>query len=219
MFGDDVWFALPSYDLTHYNGILTGDNTKVQWMSGVTYNSQENINNGLYWSVFIYPKIFTFDTDTEEFSFYDLDIQDTDPGDDHLAVAYDLNDDGEIDEYDENLMPIIPVSYPSWCFDGMYHNDDESNCKMASNENWVVCVWHDCAKLYQAYYGEPGYEGWVEQPEICIIISDDNGETWSDIRYINANPNDAIIDTTYHYDGNFAPELDGMLPVNITLGD
>ncbi len=211
MFEDD-WFALPSNDLTHYNGVFTNDNLTVQWMSGVTYNSQENINNGLYIPMLIYPKIFTFETDTGEFSFYDIDIQDTDPGDDHLAVAYDLNDDGV---YDGSF----PVSYPVWCFDGMYHYSHESNCKMTSNENWVVCVWHDCAKLYHAYHGEPGYEGWVEQPEICIVISDDNGATWSDIRYINANPNDAIIDTTYHYDGNFAPELEGMLPVNITLGD
>jgi len=216
---EDEWFALPSYDLTHYNGIFTDDNSKVQWMSGVNYNSQENINNGYYIPAFIYPKIFTFDTETCEFSFYDLDIQDTDPGDDHLAVAYDLNDDGEIDEYDENFDPIIPVSYPSWCFDDMYHYGDESNCKMTSNENWIVCTWHDCTKLYHAYYEEPGYEGWVEQPEICIVISDDNGETWSDIRYLNANSNDNVINPANHYDGNYAPEFEGMLPVNVTLGD
>ncbi|MCK5051833.1 MAG: T9SS type A sorting domain-containing protein [Candidatus Cloacimonetes bacterium] len=218
MFGDEDWFALPSNDLTHYNGIFTDENTKVQWMSGVNYNSQGNINNGTYFAYYIYPKIFTFDTDTGEFSFYDIDIQDTDPGDDHLAVAYDLNDDGLID--DENY---FPVSSPSWFFnsdsgwqDSYYH---ESNSKMSSNCNWVVCVWHDSAKLQNAYFQRPGYEGWVEQPEIAIVISDDNGETWSDIRYINANPNDAVIDTTYHYEGNYAPEFEGMLPVNVTLGD
>lgn len=224
MFGDEEMYALPSYDLSHYNGIFTGDdNSKVQWMSGVNYNSQENINMGFYMPKYIYPKIFTFDTDTSEFSFYDLDIQDTDPGDDHLAVSYDLNDDGEIDEYDENLEPIIPASCPSWFFnsdggwqDSYYH---ESNCKMTSNENWVVCVWHDGAKLQNAFYEVPGYEGWVEQPEICIVISDDNGETWSDIRYINANPNDNVINSANHYDGNYAPEFEGMLPVNVTLGD
>jgi hypothetical protein len=216
MFGDEDWFALPTNDLTHYNGIFTDDNTKVQWMNGVNYNSQENINNGYYVPYFIYPKIFTFDTNTGEISFYDLDIQDTDPGDDHLAVAYDLNDDGIID--DENY---FPVSSPSWFFDGNWGISYllESNCKMASNGNWVVCAWHDGAKLQNAYFEEPGYEGWIEQPEIAIVISDDNGETWSDIRYINANPNDAVIDTTYHYDGNYAPELEDMLPVNITLGD
>lgn len=223
MFGDLEMFALPSNDLTHYNGIFTDDNTKVQWMSGVNYNSQENINNGYYMPAYIYPKIFTFDTDTGDFGFYDLDIQDTDPGDDQLAVAYDLNDDGEIDEYDENLDPIIPVSCPSWFFntDGGWGDayNAESNCKMTSNENWVVCVWYDGAKLQNAFYEIPGYEGWVEQPEICIVISDDSGETWSDIRYINANPNDNVINPANHYDGNYAPEFEDMLPVNVTLGD
>ncbi|MBL7149649.1 MAG: T9SS type A sorting domain-containing protein [Candidatus Cloacimonetes bacterium] len=213
-------FIIPSYGLTHYNGVFTGENnSKVQWMSGVHYNSQENIDQEVYWPAYIYPKIFTFDTVTGEFSFYDIDVQDTDPGDDHLAVAFDLNDDGIVDEYDDEGWPIVILSCPVWCFDGMYHYDDESNCKMTSNGNWVVCAWHDCAKLQNAYFGVPSYEGWVEQPEIAIVISDDNGETWSDIRYINANPNDAVIDTTNHYDGNFALELDGMLPVNITLGD
>jgi hypothetical protein len=221
MFGDEDWFALPTNDLTHYNGIFTDENKKIQWMSGVNYNSLENINNGFYVAYYIYPKIFTFDTETGEFSFYDLDIQDTDPGDDHLAVAYDLNNDGEIDEYDENLVPVIPVSCPSWFFEGHWQFPYyfESNCKMTSNSNWIICVWHDGIKLQNAYFEEPGYDGWIEQPEIAIVISDDNGETWSDIRYINANPNDAIIDTTYHYDGNYAPEFEGMLPVNVTLGD
>ena len=224
MFGNQEMYAIPSYDLSHYNGVFTGDdNSKVQWMSGVNYNSQDNINIGNYFPQFIYPKIFTFNTITGGFSFYDLDIQDTDPGDDQLAIAYDLNEDGEIDEYDENLEPIIPASCPSWFFnsdggwqDAYYH---ESNCKMTSNGNWVVGVWHDGRKLQNAFYEVPDYGGWVEQPEICIIISDDSGETWSDILYINANPNDNIIDPANHYDGNYAPEFEDMLPVNVTLGD
>ncbi len=216
-------FIIPSYDLGHYNGIFTDSNTKIQWMSGVNYNSQENMNGGTYWPAYIYPKIFTFDTNTSEFSFYDLDVQDTDPGDDHLAVAFDLDDDGEVDEYDEDGWPIIAMSCPSWFFnsDGGWQDSyfHESNCKMTSNGNWVVCVWHDSAKLQNAYFEEPGYEGWVEQPEIAIIISSDAGETWSDIRYINANPNDNVIDPANHYDGNYAPELEGMLSVNVSLGD
>ncbi|MBC8416061.1 MAG: T9SS type A sorting domain-containing protein [Candidatus Cloacimonetes bacterium] len=231
--GDHLWenddgspaemYIVPSNDLSHYNGVFTDSYTKVQWMSGVNYNSQENIVQSQYWPAYIYPKIFSFDIDTGEFCFYELDVQDTDPADDHLAVGFDLDDDGIVDEYDDEGWPIVVRSCPSWFFntdggwqDAYFH---ESNCKMTSNGNWVVCAWHDGAKLQNAYFGEPGYEGWVEQPEIAIVISDDNGETWSDIRYINANPNDAVIDTTNHYDGNFALELDGMLPVNITLGD
>jgi hypothetical protein len=216
-------FILPSNDLSHFNGVFTDDHTKVQWMSGVNYNSQENINQGVYWPAYIYPKIFTFNTVTGEFSFYDLDVQDTDPGDDHMAVAFDLDDDGIVDEYDPDGWPIVIMSCPSWFFnsDGGWQEAyfHESNCKMVSNGNWVVCVWHDSAKLQNAYFEEPGYDGWIKEPEICIVISDDGGATWSDIRYINANPNDNIIDPVNHYDGNYAPELEDMIPVDISLGD
>ncbi|MDA3813393.1 MAG: PKD domain-containing protein [Candidatus Cloacimonetes bacterium] len=214
-------FIVPSIDLSHYNGVFTDNNTKVQWMTGVNYNSQENIDDGEYWVAYIYPKIFTFDTETHEFSFYDIDVQDTDPADDHMAVAFDLDDDGEVDEYDIFGWPIVVMSAPSWFYDGDYQDAyfHESNCKMVANGDWLVAAWHDGAKLQNAYHEVNGYDGWIEQPEIAIIISDDGGATWSDIRYINANPNDNVIDPANHYDGNYAPELAGMLPVNISLGD
>ena len=216
-------YIAPSGDLNHYNATFTDDNTKVIWMSAVNYNSQENLDGGVYWPAYIYPKIFTFDTDTFEFSFYDIDIQDSDPADDHLAVAFDLDDDGQVDEFDADGAPIIPMSCPSWFFnsdggwqDAYFH---ESNAKIVSNGNWVVAAWHDGAKVQAAYYAEDGYDGWVKQPEIAIIISDDYGATWSDIRYINSNPLDNVVDPTGHYEGNFAPEFEDMLPVTISLGD
>ncbi|MCK5052480.1 MAG: PKD domain-containing protein [Candidatus Cloacimonetes bacterium] len=214
-------YIVPTNDLTHFNGVFTDNNTKVQWMTGVTYNSQENIDDGSYWPAYIYPKIFTFDTVTHEFSFYDIDVQDSDPGDDHLAVAFDLDDDGVVDEYDVFGWPIVVMSAPSWFFDGDYQDAyfNESNCKMVANGDWLVTAWHDGAKLQNAYHGVEGYDGWVEQSEIAIIISSDAGETWSDIRYINSNPNDNVIDPANHYDGNYAPEFENMLPVNISLGD
>jgi len=232
--GDYLWYnddgmtpsemyILPSNDLSHFNGVFTDNNTKVQWMGGVNYNSQENIDDGEYWAAYIYPKIFTFNTVTHEFSFYDIDVQDTDPADDHLAVAFDLDDDGEVDEYDIFGWPIVRMSAPSWFYnsdngwqDAYFH---ESNCKMVANGDWLVAAWYDGAKLQNSYWGEEGYDGWYQQPEIAIIISDDGGTSWSDIRYINANPNDNVIDPVNHYDGNYAPELAGMLPVYISLGD
>jgi len=216
-------YQVPTNDLSHYNGAFTADNTKVTWMSGVNYNSQENLDGGQYWPAYIYPKIFEFDLTTGDFTFYDLDVQGLDPADDVMAVAFDLDEDGVVDEYDADGAPVINMSCPSWFFnsdggwqDAYFH---ESNCKIVSNGNWLVLAWYDGAKLQAAYYGEDGYDGWFKQPELCIAISDDNGETWSDIRYINANPNDNVVDPANHYDGNFAPEFDGMLPVTISLGD
>jgi len=216
-------FIVPSNDLSHYNGAFTDENTKVLWMSGVNYNSQENMDNALYMAAYMYPKIFEFDIETGLFSFYDLDIQGVDPADDYMTVAFDLDEDGEVDNYYEDGVPMVPLSCPSWFFnsDGGWQDSyfHESNCKIVANGNWVVVVWYDCAKLLNAYYGEEGFENWFKQPEICIIISDDNGETWSDIRYINANPNDNVVDPENYYDNNYAPEFEGMLPVSISLGD
>jgi len=222
-----VMYIVPSNDLSHYNGTFTDDYTKVEWMSGVNYNSQENIDTGYYMAAYMYPKVFRYDIITHEFSFYDIDIQDTDPADDHMAVAFDLDDDGFVDAYDPDSdppgEPIVVLSCPSWFYnsdagwqDAYFH---ESNCKMVANGNWVALVWHDGAKLQGAYYGRDGYDGWLKQPEICISISDDNGATWSDIRYINANPLDNVVDPDNYYDNNYAPEFEGMMPVNLSLGD
>jgi len=218
-----VMYIVPSNDLSHYNGTFTDDYTKVEWMSGVNYNSQANMDGALYMAAYIYPKVFRYDTITHEFSFYDIDIQDTDPADDHMTVAFDLNDDGFVDAYDDDGAPIIPLSCPSWFYnsDGGWQDSyfHESNCKMVANGNWLALVWHDGAKLQGAYYGEEGYDGWLKQPEICISISDDSGATWSDIRYINANPLDNVVDPANYYDNNYAPEFEGMMPVNVSLGD
>ncbi|MDP8203423.1 MAG: hypothetical protein P9L95_02690, partial [Candidatus Tenebribacter mawsonii] len=153
-------FIVPSNDLSHYNGAFTNENTKVTWMSGVNYNSQENIDGQLYMAAYQYPKIFSFDTVTHEFDFYDLDIQGVDPADEVMTIAFDLDEDGEVDGYDPDSdppgEPIVQMSCPSWFFntddgwqDAYFH---ESNCKIVSKENWVVLAWYDGAKLQAAYF-------------------------------------------------------------------
>jgi len=216
-------YIVPSNDLCHYNCTFTDNNTKVLWMSGVNYNSQENMDGGVYMPAYMYPKLFTFDITAGEFDFYDLDVQGVDPADDVMTIGFDLDEDGEVDEYYDDGEPILVMSCPSWFYnadgewaDAYFH---EANNKIVANGNMVVLAWHDGAKLQAAFYEEEGYDGWVKQPEICIIFSYDGGESWSDIRYINANPLDNVVDPVNHYDGNFAPELDGMLPVGISLGD
>ena len=140
-----------------------------------------------------------------------------------MAIGFDLDEDGEVDEYYSDGEPVVVMSCPSWFYnsdggwqDAYFH---ESNSKIVANGNWLVAVWHDGAKLQNAYYEVEGYEGWFKEPEIAIIISDDSGATWSDIRYINSNPLDAVIDPTGHFEGNYAPEFEDMLPVNVSLGD
>jgi len=146
-----------------------------------------------------------------------------DPADDQPAIPWDLNEDGVVDEYYSDGSVYIPLSMPSWFFnadqgyqDAFFH---ESNFKVVSNNNWVVAGWHDCKKLRNAYFDNDGYDGWLKQPEMVFSISDDFGMTWSDPLYINANPLDNVVDPDNNFDNNYAEELEGMLPVNISLGE
>ena len=216
-------YMLLSNDGSHFNGVFTNNDSKILWMTGINLNTDENIDADQYWPAYFYPKIFMFDIETGVFTFYDMDIQGANPADDQPMIPWDLDEDGEVDQYWPSGYPYIPLSMCSWFFNSDQGYQDaflyENNFKMSANNNWIVAAWHDCKKLRHAYFEEEGYEGWYQQPEIAISISDDCGETWSEIRYINANPNDAVIDSVNHYEGNYAPELADMLPVNVTLGE
>ncbi len=218
----EMYFTL-SNDGTHYNAVYTENDSKILWMTIVNINSQQNIDGALYMAAYGYPKMFQFDINTGEFSFYDMDIQGADPADDQPAIPWDLDEDGEVDEFYDDGTVYIPLSMASWFYnsdqgyqDSFFH---ESNFKMVANENWIVAGWHDSKKLRWAYWAEDGYDNWLKQPEMVFSISDDYGQTWSEPLYINANPYDNVVDEVNHYDNHFAPELDEMLPVNMTFGE
>jgi hypothetical protein len=212
-----------SNDGTHYNGVFSNDNNKILWMTGINLNSIENKETGCYMAAYFYPKIFSFEIQSGSFDFYDIDITGVDPGDEQPMIPWDLDEDGFVDEYSDDGSVSIPLSMPSWYFNSDPGYQDaflhENNFKMSANNNWIAAVWHDCRKHRMACLEEPGYEDWFQQPEIAISISDDSGETWSEIRYISANEADSEVDPVNHFEGNFAPEFTGMLPVNVTLGE
>ena len=64
-----------------------------------------------------------------------------------------------------------------------------------------------------------GYESWEEKHEVVISISDDCGETWSDPLFMNANPEDIVVDPENHWDNHFEPVFEDMIPVYFTLGE
>jgi FlgD Ig-like domain len=158
----------------------------------------------------MYPKIYQYDITNNEFSFQDLFITGENPNDDIPMLPWDLDEDGVVDEYD-------PDGYVMW-EDGwpIYHFDngvafDENHTQMTKNEEngWLAAIWNDGLKSRYGNVPEPGFEDWAEFPEIVISVSKDNGETWLDPIVLNAKSDDL----------NYAPELDGMIPVYIYPGD
>jgi len=153
----------------------------------------------------MYTKVYTFDTTTHEFSFYDLYLEGANPSDDTPMIPWDLDENGIVDSIGPNGEPVWPEGWPIYFYDSnvAWH---EGNFKITKNEEngWLAAVWNDGLKARYAEEGVPGYEDWLETPEIAICISADDGETWSQPIFLNA------LET---------PELAEMIPCYIYPGD
>ena len=177
----------------HLNTIFSNDNSEIRFIGtmGLFGEDPDYPNTIIYWPYYIYPKEYKFDMFNNEFSFFDLYPQGEYPNDDE---------------------PFLPWSTEPWTLGWpiWYHDNQnafyESTFKIVKNEekNWLAAVWHDGLKNKYAHEGVPGYEEWLEVPEIAICISADNGQTWSEPIFMNS------IET---------PELSEMIPVYIYPGD
>ncbi len=200
----DLYFTFNNCN--HFNAIFTEDNNNICFEGTMGLHGEDpEGGDDVYFPYYIYPKIFSFDLFLEEFSFFDLYPQGANPDDDIPMLPWDLNEDGIPDSLDEegNIVPVQgwPIFY--------YDNNDafhENYFHLVKNEekNWLAAVWSDGLKLKLADDGEPGYEDWLEVPEIAICISNNNGETWSEPIFLNS------LET---------PELTGMIPCYIYPGD
>jgi FlgD Ig-like domain len=202
----EIYFT--PYLCNHQNVIFTDNGTKLKFLG--------NMNMLIYpdsWYPdlpMMYPKLYTYDLLTEEFSFQDMFITGEDPYDDQPMLPWDLDEDGVIDEFD-------PDGFVNWV-DGwpIYHFDNgvafhENRWQLTQNEEngWIAAVWSEGLKSRLGNVPEPGYEDWAEFPEIAIAVSNDHGETWQETIIMNSKSDDV----------NYAPELDGMIPCYIYTGD
>ena len=200
----DLYFTFANYN--HFNTIFTEDNNKICF-EGTMGLHGEDPDGGydVYYPFYIYPKVFTFDLMSDEFSFYDLYPQGANPNDDIPMLPWDLDEDGIPDSIDENGN-IVPVQgWPFYYYDnGMGYHENYYHIVKNEEFGWLAAVWSDGLKAKLANDGEPGYEDWLEVPEIAICISNNNGETWSEPIFLNS------LET---------PELADMIPCYIYPGD
>ena len=168
---------------SHMNVILKDNNTKATWTGemGITFDALDGNGPGYYYPEWCqsYPKEFVFDLITHEFSFKDLYIEGANPTDNIPMVPWDLDEDGVVDSFDENGDPEWVWNWPVYwpVGDDAFH---ENTYKTAKNENWLVSVWADGTKAKRFFDGDNSFVDWEAIPEVAIIISADNGETWSE---------------------------------------
>jgi len=206
-------FIEPNGDGSHYNVLFTEDNTRLVFMTAFGLNTVETASNDQYYPAHFHPKIVYFDILEQDFEFVDLQITGVDPYDDQPMIPYDLDEDGEVDSYDEDGKVEFVSCWPSHYFEGDFQDGafHESCFKMTQNEEmgWLAVFFMDGRYLMEAYDEEPGFEDWSEIAQIAISVSLDYGVTWSEPAYMNAKADDE----------NYYPQLDGMLPCYIYPAD
>jgi len=149
-----------------------------------------------------------------KFNFNDQDFTVTDlyPRSENLAaqpyVPWDPEGDGEW-SYDNDGFLEMTFSWPVY-----WWNDEdfqpENYTRIAQSGNYVAAVFQESIKARMINeYGDDAYAGWQDKPELYIMTSADNGNTWNDPIVMNANPQD----------GNFVAEFDGMIPSYVYPGD
>jgi Secretion system C-terminal sorting domain len=195
----------------YFNLVPTHDNTQVMWAGamGVIYNDGvEDLYCPRWFQV--YPKTFSFDLLTHEFSFTDVYPAGANPRDNSPMKPWDLDEDGEIDSYDT-------TGFPQWAQDWpLFHWDTEScfyynEYYLSVNEDtgWMALVWMDGTKATAAHENWIGYEDYLDKPEIAVCISSDWGETWSEPIFRNSCSTDE----------NYDEELACQIPCFIYPGE
>ncbi len=206
-------FIGPNGDGGHYNVLFSDDNTRIVYMTAFGLNNMENLETGYYLPAFFEPKIVYYDILTEEFSFVDLQVTGVNPDDDQPMIPYDLDEDGEVDSWDEEGYVEFVMCWPTHFYAGGYQEGSfhESCFKMTKNDEqgWMAVFFMDGRYLMESYFENPEYLDWVETAQIAVSISIDNGETWSEPAYLNAKADDE----------NYFEELEGMLPCYIYTAD
>jgi hypothetical protein len=158
------------------------------------YYSQELMNSNI--TNFSKNMNVIFRDGNSKISFVGVRYSDTNPELFHpRLLSFDL------DTHEFSFLDLYGASLP------FIHYEDYSfynNFKIVETSNWLVAVWQDCLKAKLGFQGVPGYEEWWDVPEIAICISADNGETWSEVIFLNS------IET---------PELEEQIPCYIYPGD
>lgn len=142
-----------------------------------------------YWTVSQTLKDVVFEINDHSLRISDLEPKSVNPYDNLLFPVWDLNEDDIPDSYDtEGNWEFQFMQTP----EGYYQSNDWFHYNYfrqtsASPEGWMVGVWSDCTKSYAySVLSQDEYSSYAQVPELALIISRDNGKTWSSAKYINS---------------------------------
>lgn len=129
-----------------------------------------------------------FDTESESFRIDDLYPQGASPHADPAYTPWDINEDGQVDEY-INGNPVYQTTWPFLHWNQYLHDQIMMyyyNLLQMTEPNhlgWMATVWQESnrARLYNQPSGSDWYPElapFTNTPEIMVSLSPDNGYTW-----------------------------------------
>lgn len=189
------------YLCNHMNTVFADNNTKLMFLGNM--NMMIRPNQWYPGLPMMYLKLYTYDIINQEFSFMDfVDLPGADPYDNNPMLPWDLDEDGQVDEFDPEGYVTWVGGHPIWFHlsDDMFH---ENQTRLTTNlENgWMAAIWLDGLKNRYVLDGDPNFAGWEEKVEIKISLSADNGIIWSEPITMNSKIDDE----------NFVPQLADMI--------
>ena len=185
----------------HFNAVFSNDGTILRTAGAMGLQTSADT----YYPYIIFPYVFSFNFETQEFSFRVLDAQMNENAanpeyvwqENEVYLPWDTDNDGEVDEHTEDGSVAFFSGWPIWYHDNDTAFHENSFYTAKGDDGQLAVVWFDGLNNKLAQDGQEGYEDWLEVVEICIATSSDNGATWNETIRLNN------IDT---------PELEGIKP-------
>jgi hypothetical protein len=209
----------------HINAVMDTHNNQID-IAGIWGQQFREVASGVLGSYF-HPSLQTlknlvYNVNSETFNIREIFPVAGTSIDNLMALPWDMDGDGLVDEYYTNpadpndVSNGTPLMYSWWPFpywDDTVHGGammfHYSNTKITppNEQGLMAAVWQDSdrARLYNLYpTNYPEYAAFADTPEIYISVSPDFGNTWSEPFTLNKNE---------------TPELAGMKPMWVYPAD
>jgi hypothetical protein len=230
--GNDAVTPVPSDSLywsisnsSHLNAAMDQIHNKIN-LAGIWAQQFREVVTGVL-GEYYHPSIqtvknLTYDINAQTFSVREIYPVAGSAYDDLMALPWDMDGDGLVDEYYTNpddpndVNNGTPLLYSWWPFpywdsaaagDAMMFHYSNVKITPPNEEGMMACVWQDSnrARLYNTYpTSYPELSPFADTPEIYISVSPDYGYTWTEPATLNK------VET---------PELAGMKPMWVYPAD
>jgi len=189
---DSLYFDINSSASGHSNAVVANNIIHTPFIASL------NNFEGSYYPALQSVKDLRFNTQTNQFSVYDVYPVSAQPKNGHFWRPWDQDEDGIIDsvvtDTENGDYPAMAQSWPFLYWDEAAHDNAMSfhlahlKISKANDSGWMAMVWQSSlnARMYNKYPTTyPELQPYANCPEIYISFSKNYGEDWSEPVVLN----------------------------------